>query len=192
MLTRQMLLKMGASAGGALTGPVAPDFQDCGYSDPDHSWEGFLVQHNGGRMDGFLQRPTPPADNPGGEAGRGEQSSIGPHTNTPALPSLGTQNAAPAPSSPNPKKSSCRAAASVVHDAGPLPVLHELPVTPLQQHARDAVVLEHVRHGQTSRSGPDDDDGGLFTPRTQIHPSKSKYLAVFADDFHDVVVALGA
>jgi phospholipase C len=40
--------------------PLAPDFQGCGYSDPDHSWEGFLVQHNGGRMDGFLQRPTTP------------------------------------------------------------------------------------------------------------------------------------
>jgi phospholipase C len=45
--------------------PLAPDFQGCGYSDPDHSWEGFLVQHNYGRMDGFLQRPTAPADNPG-------------------------------------------------------------------------------------------------------------------------------
>src|SRR5450432_2201414 len=45
--------------------PLAPDFQGCGYSDPDHSWEGFLVQGNGGKMDGFLQRPTPPEDNPG-------------------------------------------------------------------------------------------------------------------------------
>jgi phospholipase C len=45
--------------------PLAPDFQGCGYSDPDHSWEGWLVQHNYGRMDGFLQRPTAPADNPG-------------------------------------------------------------------------------------------------------------------------------
>src|SRR5580698_5772472 len=43
----------------------APDFQGCGYSDPDHSWEGWLVQHNHGKMDGFLQRPTTPADNPG-------------------------------------------------------------------------------------------------------------------------------
>ena len=41
--------------------PLAPDFQGCGYSDPDHSWEGFLVQHNFGKMDGFLQRPTAPA-----------------------------------------------------------------------------------------------------------------------------------
>jgi phospholipase C len=45
--------------------PLAPDFQGCGYSDPDHSWEGFLIQHNFGRMDGFLQRPTVPAANPG-------------------------------------------------------------------------------------------------------------------------------
>jgi phospholipase C len=45
--------------------PLAPDFQGCGYTDPDHSWEGFLVQHNHGRLDGFLQRPTSPADNPG-------------------------------------------------------------------------------------------------------------------------------
>jgi phospholipase C len=45
--------------------PLAPDFQGCGYSDPDHSWEGWLVQHNYGKMDGFLQRPTTPADNPG-------------------------------------------------------------------------------------------------------------------------------
>ena len=44
---------------------LAPDFQGCGYSDPDHSWEGFLIQHNFGKMDGFLQRPTAPADNPG-------------------------------------------------------------------------------------------------------------------------------
>jgi phospholipase C len=45
--------------------PLAPDFQGCGYSDPDHSWEGWLVQHNFGRMDGFLQRPTAPAGNAG-------------------------------------------------------------------------------------------------------------------------------
>ena len=44
---------------------LAPDFQGCGYSDPDHSWEGFLVQHNYGRMDGFLQRPTTPGGYPG-------------------------------------------------------------------------------------------------------------------------------
>ena len=45
--------------------PLAPDFQGCGYSDPDHSWEGWLVQHNKGTMNGFLQRPTTPANNPG-------------------------------------------------------------------------------------------------------------------------------
>ena len=52
--------------------PLAPDFQGCGYSDPDHSWEGFLIQHNFGKMDGFLQRPTAPASNPGRDAGRGQ------------------------------------------------------------------------------------------------------------------------
>ena len=35
--------------------PLAPDFQGCGYSDPDHSWEGFLVQRNSGKMDGWLR-----------------------------------------------------------------------------------------------------------------------------------------
>jgi hypothetical protein len=45
--------------------PLAPDFQGCGYSDPDHSWEGWLVQHNQGKLDGFLQRPTVPPGNPG-------------------------------------------------------------------------------------------------------------------------------
>src|SRR5271169_320769 len=45
--------------------PLAPDFQGCGYSDPDHSWEGFLVQQNNGKLDGFLRRPTASAGNPG-------------------------------------------------------------------------------------------------------------------------------
>src|SRR6202451_4353397 len=40
--------------------PLAPDFQGCGYSDPDHSWEAWLVQHNGGQMNGVLQRATSP------------------------------------------------------------------------------------------------------------------------------------
>jgi phospholipase C len=61
--------------------PLAPDFQGCGYSDPDHSWEGFLVQHNGGRMDGFLQRPTPPADNPGVTLAAANTFPIGYYTN---------------------------------------------------------------------------------------------------------------
>src|ERR1700685_3424537 len=41
--------------------PLAPDYQGCGYSDPDHSWEGWLLQSNGGRNDGFLLDPTEPA-----------------------------------------------------------------------------------------------------------------------------------
>jgi phospholipase C len=61
--------------------PLAPDFQGCGYSDPDHSWEGFLVQHNEGRMDGFLQRPTPPENNPGVTPAAANTFPIGYYTN---------------------------------------------------------------------------------------------------------------
>ncbi len=61
--------------------PLAPDFQGCGYSDPDHSWEGFLVQHNFGKMDGFLQRPTAPASNPGVTLAQANTFPIGYYTN---------------------------------------------------------------------------------------------------------------
>jgi phospholipase C len=61
--------------------PLAPDFQGCGYSDPDHSWEGFLVQHNFGKMDGFLQRPTAPANNPGVTLAKANTFPIGFYTN---------------------------------------------------------------------------------------------------------------
>jgi phospholipase C len=61
--------------------PLAPDFQGCGYSDPDHSWEGFLVQHNFGKMDGFLQRPTAPAANPGVTLAAANTFPIGYYTN---------------------------------------------------------------------------------------------------------------
>ncbi len=61
--------------------PLAPDFQGCGYSDPDHSWEGWLVQHNYGQMDGFLQRPTAPADNPGVTLAKANTFPIGYYTN---------------------------------------------------------------------------------------------------------------
>jgi phospholipase C len=36
------------------TRPLAPDWQGCGRSDPDHSWDGGRRQVNGGKMDGFL------------------------------------------------------------------------------------------------------------------------------------------
>jgi phospholipase C len=77
---------------------LAPDFQGCGYSDPDHSWEGFLVQHNDGRMDGFLQRPTTPAPNPGVTLANANTFPIGYYANrhanglakaTPDLPVIG-------------------------------------------------------------------------------------------------------
>jgi phospholipase C len=61
--------------------PLAPDFQGCGYSDPDHSWEGFLVQHNAGQLDGFLRRPTAPADNPGVKLAAANTFPIGYYTN---------------------------------------------------------------------------------------------------------------
>jgi len=61
--------------------PLAPDFQGCGYSDPDHSWEGWLVQHNLGRLDGFLQRPTPRASNPGVTLATANTFPIGYYTN---------------------------------------------------------------------------------------------------------------
>ena len=46
------------------TGTVYPtydlgaDTQGCDYLDPDHSWEGFVTQHAGGRLDGWLQTPA--------------------------------------------------------------------------------------------------------------------------------------
>ncbi len=61
--------------------PLAPDFQGCGYSDPDHSWEGFLIQHNFGKMDGFLQRPTAPEDNPGVTLAAANTFPVGYYTN---------------------------------------------------------------------------------------------------------------
>jgi phospholipase C len=61
--------------------PLAPDFQGCGYSDPDHSWEGFLIQHNFGRMDGFLQRPTAPDNLPGVTLAKANTFPVGYYTN---------------------------------------------------------------------------------------------------------------
>lgn len=78
--------------------PLAPDFQGCGYGDPDHSWEGFLVEHNFGKMDGFLQRPTPLDLNAGVVAATANTFPIGFYTNlnpdgtpkaVPDLPVLG-------------------------------------------------------------------------------------------------------
>jgi phospholipase C len=78
--------------------PLAPDFQGCGYSDPDHSWEGWLVEHNFGEMDGFLQRPTAFASNPGVTLAAANTYPIGFYTNlnpdgtpkaVPDLPVLG-------------------------------------------------------------------------------------------------------
>ncbi|HEY2653864.1 MAG TPA: alkaline phosphatase family protein [Solirubrobacteraceae bacterium] len=78
--------------------PLAPDFQGCGYSDPDHEWEAWLVQHNFGRMDGFLQRPTALDLEPGVTAAASNTFPVGYYTNlnpdgtrkdVPDLPVLG-------------------------------------------------------------------------------------------------------
>jgi phospholipase C len=37
------------------THALAPDYQGCGFIDPDHSWEGGRAQFAGGRCDGFLK-----------------------------------------------------------------------------------------------------------------------------------------
>ena len=34
---------------------LTPDYQGCGFLDPDHSWRGGRVQYNGGRCDGWLK-----------------------------------------------------------------------------------------------------------------------------------------
>ena len=72
--------------------PLAPDYQGCGYSDPDHSWEGFLIEHNFGAMDGFLQRPTTPPNNPGVTPAVANTFPIGFYTN---LNRDGTEKALP-------------------------------------------------------------------------------------------------
>lgn len=37
------------------THPLAPDYQGCGFNDPDHSWDGGRTQFDGGKCDGFLK-----------------------------------------------------------------------------------------------------------------------------------------
>src|SRR5438309_6713183 len=40
---------------GHQTYPLAPDFQGCGHSDPDHSYERGRIEYDGGRCDGWLR-----------------------------------------------------------------------------------------------------------------------------------------
>jgi len=40
---------------GHQTYALAPDFQGCGHSDPDHSYEGGRIEYDGGRCDGWLR-----------------------------------------------------------------------------------------------------------------------------------------
>src|SRR3954468_22676859 len=37
------------------THALAPDYQGCGFTDPDHSWKDGRAQLNGGKCDGFLK-----------------------------------------------------------------------------------------------------------------------------------------
>lgn len=37
------------------TWPLAPEWQGCSFSDPDHSWQGSATQYANGRCDGFLK-----------------------------------------------------------------------------------------------------------------------------------------
>ena len=37
---------------------LGADTQGCDYLDPDHSWEGFVVEHNRGALDGWLRTPA--------------------------------------------------------------------------------------------------------------------------------------
>jgi phospholipase C len=37
------------------THPLAPDFQGCGFGDPNHEWEGARVEYDDGRLDGFYR-----------------------------------------------------------------------------------------------------------------------------------------
>jgi phospholipase C len=37
------------------TWPLAPDYQGCGYADPDHSYEGGRIEYNNGACDGWLR-----------------------------------------------------------------------------------------------------------------------------------------
>lgn len=43
------------------TWPLAPEWQGCSFSDPDHSWQGAATQYADGRCDGFL-RTAPMGD----------------------------------------------------------------------------------------------------------------------------------
>jgi phospholipase C len=61
--------------------PLAPDYQGCGYSDPDHSWEGWLQENNHGANDGFLLRPTAPPGTTGVPLAAANTFPIGYYTN---------------------------------------------------------------------------------------------------------------
>jgi len=43
---------------GRETWPISPDYQGCGYLDPDHTWQGIRDQYADGKCDGFLRTPS--------------------------------------------------------------------------------------------------------------------------------------
>jgi phospholipase C len=49
-----------ADSAGALhaTHPMAPDFEGCGFHDPDHSFNGGRIEYNSGQCDGWLRAGT--------------------------------------------------------------------------------------------------------------------------------------
>ena len=49
------LTYLDAAGGAHSTFPLAPDFQGCGYADPDHSYTGGRVEYNDGACDGWLR-----------------------------------------------------------------------------------------------------------------------------------------
>ncbi len=61
--------------------PLAPDFQGCGYSDPDHSWEGLLVEHKSAAWTVFCSDPHPPVDIPGVKLAAANTFPIGYYSN---------------------------------------------------------------------------------------------------------------
>ncbi len=127
--------------------PLAPDFQGCGYSDPDHSWEGFLVQHNFGKMDGFLQRPTAPADNPGVTLAKANTFPIGYYTN---------HRSRPARRKAVPDLPGHRRAGRALHGPGPLLLLvrgRDLPEPLLPARRADRPRPQQLAISSCRRSG---------------------------------------
>ena len=129
--------------------PLAPDFQGCGYSDLDHGWDGWLVQHNDGKSTASCSGRRP-GGNPGVTLAAANTFPAGYYTNVIATEPEG--RARPARH---------RRARREVHDAGPLLLRvrrRDLP-QPLYQHA-----------GQTDRDHNSEVASTLPTIWDQLSP----------------------